>query len=259
MSKRIDIEYCAGDSAGLSASVSIYADRSGLRREIEDDLAGAGFRILHTGDISTLMDTGLALLGDVVILDLPIANAERMADLNRIDMRVAGSGAELIVSASMHALDDVFASLDQFSPQILLDPTLADRVVAVGRAVAAKASPRVTDLSREDRLALLHLSEQVDQIAKRLEGLEKGGTGSLSEYKSVFKGFDDPIASDPVARQAAANAGTARQKPALRKGRAWPSCMRRAYPSLTSSGTSAVSGRVGPTIPNDPTLEPSRR
>lgn len=201
MSKRIDIEYCAGYSAGLSASVSIYADRSGLRREIEDDLAGAGFRILHTGDISTLTDAGLALIGDVVILDMPIANAERMADLNRIDMRVAGSGAELIVSTSMHALDDVFASLDQSSPQILVDPTRADRVVAVGRAVAAKANPRVSELSREDRLALLHLSEQVDQIAKRLEGLEKGGTGSLSEYKSVFKGFDDPIASDPVARQ----------------------------------------------------------
>nr|WP_298897091.1 winged helix DNA-binding protein [uncultured Altererythrobacter sp.] len=201
MRKPIDIEYCASDSAGLSASVSIYADRSGLRKQIEEDLTEARFRVLHAGDIATLMDSGTSLIGDVVILDLPVTNAERLAALNRIDRREAETGAELIVSTSMHSLDEVFASVDQSAAQILVDPTRADRVVAVGRAVAAKANPRVSDLSREDRLALLHLSEQVDQIAKRLEGLEKGGTGSLSEHKTVFKGFDDPSASDPVARQ----------------------------------------------------------
>jgi DNA-binding response OmpR family regulator len=198
MSKPIDFEYCATESAGGPPNVCVFVDRSGLRKQIEEDLAEAGFRVLHTGDIATLLDGGLALIGDVVILDMPVVDAERLATLNRIDMRVAKSAAELIVSTSIDALDDVFASLDQSAPQILVEPSRADRVVAVGRAVSSKINPRVSDLSREDRLTLLHLSEQVDQIAKRLEGLEKDGSESLSEHKTVFKGFEGPSAGDPI-------------------------------------------------------------
>ena len=81
-----------------------------------------------------------------------------------------------------------------------MEPSRADLVVAVGRAVAATASHVVSDLSQEDRVRLLRLSEQVDQIAKKLEGLEKGGLGSLSEHKTVFRGFDDLGADEPMAR-----------------------------------------------------------
>ncbi len=186
MSKPIDFDYRSpGDAAGLPASVSIYADRGGLKKQIEEDLIESGFRILHTGDVAALLDGGLALLGDVVVLDMPVADAERLAALNRIDMRVANSGAQLIVSTSIDALDEVFACLDQSAPQILVDPSRADRVVAVGRVLGAVASSKVRELSAEDRLALLHLSDQVDQIAKRLDGLS-GSVEGLSADKPVF-------------------------------------------------------------------------
>lgn len=196
----MNFEYGAQSSAGFRASVSVYADGSNLRRQIEDDLSEAGFRVVHSGDVATLLNEGLGLLGDLVVLDIPVTSAENLAALNQVDMRIARSGAQAIVSTSINSLDDVFASLDQSAPQILVDPSRADRVIAVGHAVASTANLRVSDLSREDRITLLRLSEQVDHIAKRLEGLEKGGSDSLSEHKTVFKGFDDPIAGEPVAR-----------------------------------------------------------
>ena len=185
MSKPIDFEYGASDSAGLQASVSIYVDRPSLRKQMEEDLAEAGFRVLHTGDIATLLEGGLALLGDVVVLDMPEANAQRLAALNRIDMRVANSGAELIVSTSIESLDDVFASLDQSAPQILVDPSRADRVVAVGRVLAKVSGRKVRELSSEDRTALLHLSQQVDAIAKRVCGFD-GQSQQTSTEKPLF-------------------------------------------------------------------------
>ena len=114
MSKPMNFEYSgARDGAGIAPSVSLYADRSILRSEIEEDCAEAGLRMLHSGEVSTLLEGGLALLGDVVLLDIPVTSVEQLAALCRIDMRVEASGAQLIVSTSIEALDDVFACVDQ--------------------------------------------------------------------------------------------------------------------------------------------------
>ncbi|WP_252260235.1 MarR family transcriptional regulator [Erythrobacter aurantius] len=161
----------AQDAAGVPARVAIFADRASVRGEIAADLAGAGFRTIDGGAVASLLDGPIAMLGDVVMLDCPVVDGKSLAALARLDMRAARSGAHLIISTSLDALEDVFAALDQSDPQILVQPSRAERVIAVGRVLADIANPRVREMTEVDRLNLLHLSRQVEAIAHKLEGL----------------------------------------------------------------------------------------
>ncbi|MEE1877292.1 MarR family winged helix-turn-helix transcriptional regulator [Altererythrobacter litoralis] len=196
----------ASDGAGLAASVSVFADRPALRDQMAEDLADAGFRLIKAGEVAALLDGELAALGDVVLLDCPAVDAGTMAALARLDMRVARSGAQLIVSTSLEALDDVFACFDQSRPQILVDPGRAERVVAVGRILGHLAGGRVRELSREDRAALLQLTQQVDAIARQLEGLrsrlgdDESDPKRLGDPRSAFRGFADSSRVEKLAK-----------------------------------------------------------
>lgn len=169
-----DFSYAAvGDSAGLSAHVSVFSDRPYLREQIGDDLRGAGFQIGQGGKVSSLLEGNMTILGDVVMLDCPMVDAASMAALSRLDMRVARSGAQLIVSTSLDALDPVFSCFDQSAPQILVDASRAERIVAVGRILGTVTGSRVRELSEADRLALLRLTDQVDAMARQMERLDQ--------------------------------------------------------------------------------------
>ncbi|MEQ8411049.1 MAG: MarR family transcriptional regulator [Erythrobacter sp.] len=190
----------ASDAAGLPSRIAVFADGSPRRAEMLGDLAGAGFRTIDAGALGGLIDGPIALMGDVVLVDCPDVEARHLAALTRLDMRVAQSGARLIVSTSMQALDDVFAALDQCEPQILVTPSRADRIVAVGRAMADIADPRVRELTEEDRLSLLRLSQQVEAIASKLEGLS-GSAAGFAPQGQALSGPAARSASDAAARQ----------------------------------------------------------
>lgn len=178
-SEQADFSYdIAQDGAGLPARVAIYGESAALREQIAADLGGAGFRTIDGGSIAALIEGPIALLGDVVLVDCPVAGSRGMeglmlAGLARLDMRVARSGARLIVSTSMAGLDDVFAVLDQSAPQILVEPSRAERVVAVGRVMGEAGASRVREMAEEDRLALLRLSQQVEAIAHSLDRISR--------------------------------------------------------------------------------------
>jgi hypothetical protein len=178
-SGQADFSYdMAQDGAGLPARVAIYGESAALREQIAADLGGAGFRTIDGGSIAALIEGPIALLGDVVLVDCPVAGGRGMeglmlAGLARLDMRVARSGAKLIVSTSMAGLDDVFAVLDQSAPQILVDPSRAERVVVVGRVMGEAGAARVREMAEEDRLALLRLSQQVEAIAHSLDRISR--------------------------------------------------------------------------------------
>ena len=172
----------SNDAAGMPLALSIFADRTHLRGQIGDDAQMAGLRLAQSGEMALLLTGGEASpLGDVVMVDCPGNDAAALAALARLDMRVAQAGAALVVSTSLAALDDVFGCLDQSGAQILVDPSRAERVLALGRALAEHSGARVRELSDEDRLALLRLTEQVSQIAQKLErrGLERSGLDQL--------------------------------------------------------------------------------
>jgi Winged helix DNA-binding domain len=175
---------------GTSAlAVSIFADRSYLRAEMEEDAVAAGLRIAQTADLGNLLggDGGPAL-GDLVLVDCPVIDGAELAALARLDLRAAKSGSHLVVSTSIGSLDDVFGCLDQSEAQILVTPSRADRVIALGRTLA-RAGNRVRELSEEDRLALLRLTEQVGQIAQKLEALSSGSGSAAAAQASAFR-FD---------------------------------------------------------------------
>jgi DNA-binding MarR family transcriptional regulator len=129
------------------------------------------------------------VLGEVVLLDCPHIDAAGLAALARLDLRAARSGARLVIATSAAALEDVFACCDQSEPQILVDPSSAERVLALGRALVRRPR-RLRELSHDDRLALLRLTEQVGEIADRLERLAAPGLGAFGGLigPTVFEG-----------------------------------------------------------------------
>ena len=165
----------ANDAAGLPLVLSIYADRPHLRATLREDAEATGFRIAEAAGIAALLEGEARPLGEAVLLDCPQMDGAALAALARLDMRAAHCGAQLIVSTSVEALDAVFACMDQSHPQILVDPTRAERVIALGALLSRFPNMRLRELHEEDRLMLLRLTEQVGQIAQRLEGL--GTTG----------------------------------------------------------------------------------
>jgi hypothetical protein len=181
----------ANDVAGLSLTVSLYADRPHLRGEMRDDALAAGLRVGEAAALADLLEGEARPLGDVVLVDCPEVTGGVLAALSRLDLRAARCRAQLIVSTSVAALDDVFACLDQSKPQLLVDPTRADRVLALGRALARLSTPRLRELSEEDRLTLLRLTEQVGQIAERLDRLNAADSGWSIRGDSAFH-FESP-------------------------------------------------------------------
>lgn len=185
--------------AGTSLEVAIFADRAHLRSQMGDDAAAAGFRIAASSDLAGLLVDEPQGLGDIVLLDCPALDAARLAALARLDMRAAHTGAQLVVSTSLEALEDVFACLDQSRPQILVNPTRAERVIALGRALAHAPGTSVREMSDEGRLVLLRLAEQVEQLGERLDRLSGVGSaieGSAFRFESPGNGFSTPASNE---------------------------------------------------------------
>jgi len=181
----------ANDAAGLPLTLSIFADRPRVASELRDDAAAAGFRVAAAEPVGSLLEDEARALSEVVLVDCPAPDAAALAALTRLDLRVAHAGSQLVVSTSVAALDDVFGCLDQSNPQILVDPSRAERVIALGRVLAQLPNLRVRELSEEDRLVLLRLTEQVGQIAQRLERLEGSPQDGDPHGRGAFR-FESP-------------------------------------------------------------------
>jgi hypothetical protein len=190
----------ASDAAGCPARVAVFGADAQVRAEMAGDLGGAGFRTIDGGPLGTLLEGPIALLGDVVVVDCPVVGARgldavMLAGLARLDMRVARSGAKLIAVTNLAGLDDVFAVLDQSAPQILVSPSRAERVIAVGRAMGEAGAARLREMGEEDRIALLRLSQQVEAIAHSLDRLSQAqpqqqpplAGGALGEWKRDYQ------------------------------------------------------------------------
>ncbi|WP_417322590.1 MarR family transcriptional regulator [Erythrobacter aureus] len=162
------------DSSGSRLSVTVLADRDHVRAEMREDALAAGFRLLECCSLEEYAQGPLAALGDLVLIDCGQASADALALLSRLDMRGGKAGAQMVVSTTMAALDSVFACFSMSSPQILVDPGRAERVIAIGRVLARISNRRLREMGEEDRIMLLRLTEQVGRLAERLEMLSPG-------------------------------------------------------------------------------------
>ena len=188
------------DRARAPLAVAIFADQPFLRAELADDVAAAGLRVVRSHTLAGLLDDPEdRAVDDLVLVDCPVVDAAELAALSRLDMRAARGGAQVVVSTSLDSLEAVFGCLDQSQPDILVAPSRAERMIALGRGLArcglAWRSNRVRELDGEDRLTLLRLTEQVSQIARtlaRLSGEDDGeGGGTVEDKGSAFR-FDTP-------------------------------------------------------------------
>ena len=162
------------DAAGCQLSVTVLADRDHIRAEMREDALAAGFRVRECCSLEEYAQGPLAALGDLVMVDCAVASADALALLSRLDMRGGKAGAQLVVSTTMAALDSVFGCFSLSAPQILVDPSRAERIIAIGRVLARVPDLRLREMGEEDRLMLLRLTEQVGRIAERLEKLSPG-------------------------------------------------------------------------------------
>jgi len=197
----------ANDTSGMPLAVSIFADRAHVRDEIRDDVLAAGLALRDCGTLAQLLEGEARPLGEVVLLDCPQVSGAELAALSRLDVRAARSGAHLVISTTVEALDDVFGCCDQSRPQILVDPNRAERVIALGRVLAQVPNLRLRELAEDDRLTLLRLTEQVGQIAERLErlGTDEALPGPWGAFRvespaPAYNGRDERAQSERLAR-----------------------------------------------------------
>lgn len=167
----------AANDAGLALSLAVFADRPHVLAQLREDAVNAGFQVTTAQGLETLLANQAHPLGEVILFDCPSADAEALAALSRLDMRVRQSGAHLIVSTTMDALDAVFGCVDQSGAQLLVDPARADFVIALGRVRALAPGHALRELAEADRMALLRLSEQVEAIAARLDRMDRRDVG----------------------------------------------------------------------------------
>lgn len=184
------------EAAGVSMAVSIFADHAHVRDELREDVAAAGLTLHECAPVAALLEGGARALGEIVLLDCPAVDAATLASLSQLDTQAARAGAHLVVSTGVAALDAVFACCDRSDPQILVDPTRAERIIALGRVLAQMPNLRLRELSHDDRLTLLRLTEQVNHIAQRLErlGAQAGITGEdrAFRFESPAPPYDGP-------------------------------------------------------------------
>ncbi len=182
----------SGNASAL-LPVSVFADRSYVRAEMAEDVAATGCRLAQVGGLDLLF---LADHSDVLLVDCPMDEDAWRIDLARLAIRAAARRAPLVVSTSMAALDSVFASLSGSDAQILVMPSRAERMIALARALP-QAGNRVRELSDEDRLVLFRLTEQVGQIAQKLEQLSAGpGPAGREAVAFPFDEAREPLRSD---------------------------------------------------------------
>lgn len=189
---QVDFAYEAvADAAGFPLAVSIFADSEHVRGQVREDVETAGLTLRECGSLADFLDGDLRVLGEAILLDCPELDGATLAALSRLDTRAAGSGARLIISTSVDALEDVYGCCSQSNPQILVNPRRADWIVVLGQLLAEVPNLRMRELSEDDRLSLLRLSEQVNQIAGKLDQLsDSAQDSSLRSPAHAFR-FDE--------------------------------------------------------------------
>lgn len=167
--------------ADCGQTVAIYADRGRLRAELAEDAAAVGLRVMAEAELAALVEVPDAgQLAEVVLVDCPEIDNAGLGALATLDRRAAKVGAQLIVSTTLDSLDAVYAAITRTTSDILVVPSRAERLVAIGRALARQSPARLRELSEEDRLTLVRLAEQVAQLADRLERLKSPASQAAS-------------------------------------------------------------------------------
>lgn len=201
-------------AASRKATIAIISDRGSVRLEVIEDCYAAGISNFRSFDMKELRgrinDGGKfeSLIDDIILIDIPHPTESDIDLLICVEKDAERTGVQLLVSTTVDALDDVFGSLTGGFAQILVSPSRADQMIALGEALA-RCRSAVRELSGDDHIALLRLSEQVSQIAQRLERIS--GSGSPGDVPA----FSFGAAPDGPAHRAQGDRQVRTIRPAL--------------------------------------------
>lgn len=182
----VDTTYGEGVGDMGSLAISVFADRDESLNEIRKNVLDAGFSIFSSGPAEQIQTSDQCYFGDVVLLDCVDPLTSRTNMLARIDSQASKSGARLIISTRMDLLEDVFGSCKSAKPEIQIDPGRIDRLIALGRLVSVLPESRLRELVNDDRSHLLRLTEQIAQIAEKLDRLTSTDTAADRPNSSSF-------------------------------------------------------------------------
>lgn len=175
----------------MSRSVSLFGEDDARLERIAEDAQLAGLAVRAIRPLASTTEggagNGFGMLGDIVIVDVPVADASALAALVRLDDRAARAGAQVIALTSEAALDDVFGCLERSHAQILVGGRQSEGLVALGAAIARLPGRRLREMDEEERLAFLKLTEQLARLSDRLDRFE-GATARLESPAPGFKG-----------------------------------------------------------------------
>src|SRR6188508_2752971 len=77
----------AHDLAGMPLAASIFADDARVREDLREDLEAAGLAVHDCARLVALVEGEPRTLGQIALLDCPLAGAAELAALTRLDMR----------------------------------------------------------------------------------------------------------------------------------------------------------------------------
>ena len=157
----------------------LYSSRTAATAEIREAADAAGLLLVDYDLLAELDDSPPALPADTLLIDCPVQDGATLAALVSLDLRAAREGTRLVVSTTMSALDTVFGCLEQSGADVLVEPTRGERVIALARSLAKVPRMGLRELSEDDRVTLLRLTEQVGQIAAQLDRLTADGQPSF--------------------------------------------------------------------------------
>ena len=204
------------DGGRRPLSARVYADVAFERCRIVEDCDAAGIHVLGHSDLDALADLAAgnvpSRLGDLLFVDCPYVDARTTAALSQCDVLAKRKGARLVVSTSLHCLDEVFGSLERCEAHIMVQPSRAERknVLSRLRTRVATSCVRETAGTGVDGETIDRLSAQVARITQQLALDDRRHASARSAFSfgneggaetnvaSVRERSGDPCPPDPV-------------------------------------------------------------
>jgi len=169
------------------ATVAIRAEDQNSINQISEDAKSAGYHVISTELICELFDNPDYPQADIIIYNVDKWDDRRCEALSNFDHDVKVTGQHLIITSKLEFLENIFGCFNRSNPKILIATHRFEMALALARLRPAADVARVRNFADDDRLMLLRLTEQIENIAARLDG--NIGTRALTDRTSEASAF----------------------------------------------------------------------
>ena len=169
-----------GDYAGIPPILITATSEEARARALRTAEAG-GIRAMAVPMAEAAERIEIQPLASAIWVELDRDPGSQLDEL--LDQLQANAVADLcpaIISSTLPLIDRIFARIAEPSVELLIDPSLTDRVAALALAMAHRApGARLYDISREpSAVRLRQLSDEVSRLAATLARLSVGPTAT---------------------------------------------------------------------------------